>query len=564
MSTAPASRSSLATVMSLISCADLSETQKRDMLSAVRTVARTLGGAPEAIPADVAGLRRRLDAVSPEAIGMARARWANIRSLLNKGLALAGPTMPGRAVAPLRPDWEALAAGLAQNRRIRILPLLRHLGGKGVGPADVGVGDLEDYRRALFEDRLRAGPEKSWDGLVFAWNACRREVTGWPDVVIERESRRETYILPWSSFPASLKADVDAFLDRLSGRDLSEDGPPRPARPSTLQTRERQLRVAASVLTRSGVAVDRICTIADLVTRDHFQKILRFFLDRKDGKPSPMVAQLGAFLKDVARHWVKADEATVEGMKKVVSRLTERRGGMTAKNRERLRPFDDPENVARFLAVPGRIREELERSKTKSPRIRAVRAQTAAAIAILQAAPIRLRNLVELDLNRNMISRGKRLFLVIAEQDVKNGEFIDFELPAETVEILAWYVREHRPHLVEAQSDALFPGGSDGHKSSGLLGSQISKAVKRHTGMDFNPHLFRHAAGKIFLDARPGQYEVVRRVLGHRSIETTTRIYAGAETRSAGSHFAAVIADRRREIESAAKAKRPRRAKASS
>jgi integrase len=73
--------------------------------------------------------------------------------------------------------------------------------------------------------------------------------------------------------------------------------------------------------------------------------------------------------------------------------------------------------------------------------------------------------------------------------------------------------------------------------------------VFRYTGLRFNAHLFRHAAGKIFLDARPGHYEVVRRVLGHRSIATTTSLYTGAETRSAGLHFAAVIAERRRALE---------------
>jgi hypothetical protein len=41
----------------------------------------------------------------------------------------------------------------------------------------------------------------------------------------------------------------------------------------------------------------------------------------------------------------------------------------------------------------------------------------------------------------------------------------------------------------------------------------------------------------------------VRRVLGHRAIATTTSIYTGAETRAAGSHFAAVIAERRRAVE---------------
>jgi integrase len=79
----------------------------------------------------------------------------------------------------------------------------------------------------------------------------------------------------------------------------------------------------------------------------------------------------------------------------------------------------------------------------------------------------------------------------------------------------------------------------------------------KFTGLKINPHLFRHIAGKLFLDARPGQYEVVRRVLGHRSIATTTSIYAGAETRAAGQHFAAVIAERRRALQDKQSARAP-------
>jgi integrase len=138
---------------------------------------------------------------------------------------------------------------------------------------------------------------------------------------------------------------------------------------------------------------------------------------------------------------------------------------------------------------------------------------------------------------------------MIPEDEVKNREPIDFELPAETRDLLAWYVREHRPSLLREPSGALFPGRGSKAKSSGALASQIVRTVFRYTGLRFNPHLFRHAAGKIFLDARPGQYEVLRRVLGHRAIATTTSLYAGAETRSAGSHFAAVIAERRRALE---------------
>ena len=177
--------------------------------------------------------------------------------------------------------------------------------------------------------------------------SARRE--GWPIIVIERPSRRETYVLPWSAFPASLKQDVDRFLDRLSGTDLSDDGPRRPVRPVTLQKREQQLRISASALVHRGHDAHTIRSIAELLSFERYQEILRFFLDRHGGQTSPHVGQLAAFLKDTARHWLKVDEPMLERFKKIASRLAVPRGGMTAKNREGLRPV-------RRLAAPDPFR----------------------------------------------------------------------------------------------------------------------------------------------------------------------------------------------------------------
>jgi hypothetical protein len=280
--------------------------------------------------------------------------------------------------------------------------------------------------------------------------------------------------------------------------------------------------------------------LAEIVTLERFKLILRFLLDRHDGQTSPQVEQMATFLKGVAKHWAEADDLTVFRMQKVASKVSTGRRGLTAKNRERLRPFDDPRTVAIFLGLPQRIRHEVERDR-RAPKLKAIDAQMAAAISIQQAVPLRLGNLAAIDMRKNLIARGKSVYLVIAEGDTKNCEPIDFELPAPTVEIIiAWYVREYRPHLVRAPTDALFPGEGSGPKAAYGLGPQIKDAVFRLTGLKVNAHLFRHA-GKIFLDQRPGQYEVVRQVLRHRSIETTTSFYSGAETRSAGQHFSSVI-----------------------
>ena len=110
MSTELTSRLSLADLIPLIQNGNLTALQKRDMVSAVKAVARVLEAELEQVPARTGDLRRRLEQVSPEAIGMSVARWRNIRSLLAKALALAAPVMPSRTVEPLLPAWETLAA----------------------------------------------------------------------------------------------------------------------------------------------------------------------------------------------------------------------------------------------------------------------------------------------------------------------------------------------------------------------------------------------------------------------------------------------------------------------
>ena len=540
MTAAEPSRTTLADLIPLIEKANLSHIQKRDQISAIRTLARLLDARVDEIDADPARLRRRLETIAPEAVGLSRGRWNNIRSLIGKALALARPILPGRETARLLPEWEALFASLTRNRATGLLAMARYLSVRNVRPDDATLANLAGYHEAILGDQLRAKPEETWDTIVWTWNACRREIPGWPDIEIPRESRREVYVLPWSDFLPSLKADVDAFLLRLSGADLSEDGPARPARPATLKTREKQLRLAASALVRKGIDPESIRSLTDIVTLERFKLVLQFLLDRHDGQTSPQVAQIAGFLKGVARHWAKADDLTLLPMQNVVSRLSTGRRGLTAKNRERLRPFDDPQAVALFLGLPQHIRSEIDKD-SRSPKRKAITAQVAAAIAILHTVPLRIGNLAKIDILKNLIARGKRVYLVISEGDTKNGEPVDFELPMEVVEILGWYIREYRPHLVHAPTQALFPGAGSGPKSAQGFGAQIKATSFQFTGLKLNPHLFRHAGAKIFLDQRPGQYEVVRQVLGHRSIETTTSFYAGAETRSAGHHYASVI-----------------------
>ena len=65
--------------------------------------------------------------------------------------------------------------------------------------------------------------------------------------------------------------------------------------------------------------------------------------------------------------------------------------------------------------------------------------------------------------------------------------------------------------------------------TSASLARSIRDGIKRELGLTINAHLFRHLGAFLHLSSNPGDYETVRQVLGHKSIQTTIAFYAGIE-----------------------------------
>ncbi len=104
------------------------------------------------------------------------------------------------------------------------------------------------------------------------------------------------------------------------------------------------------------------------------------------------------------------------------------------------------------------------------------------------------------------------------------------------------YIYHHRPQLMRGfNHDWLFAGDSEEHKVTNCLSEQISERLWKELELKITPHQFRHAAAYIMLKADPGNYELVRRVLGHRNIETTRNFYIGLETLEATRLFGEMV-----------------------
>jgi integrase len=96
---------------------------------------------------------------------------------------------------------------------------------------------------------------------------------------------------------------------------------------------------------------------------------------------------------------------------------------------------------------------------------------------------------------------------------------------------------------IEEQNLLPVPGAGPEHKNTKTLSEQILLRLWKELGLEATPHQFRHAAAYIMLKADPGNYELVRRVLGHRSITTTLNFYIGLETLEATRLFGEMVTD---------------------
>jgi integrase len=141
-----------------------------------------------------------------------------------------------------------------------------------------------------------------------------------------------------------------------------------------------------------------------------------------------------------------------------------------------------------------------------------------------------------------------RARLALPASEVKNRRDLEHPLPPWVVQLLDRYLARGRPVLAPHPGPWLFPGAAAGEpKTAQALRQRVKDATERELGLRLTPHQFRHACGLVYLTAHPGGHEVVRHLLGHRSIATTIKHYAGLGTAAALRRYDAVVLERRQE-----------------
>jgi integrase len=524
----------------------LSSTRRRDLRSGVTSFAKLRGQPPAAIPLDLADIRKALDDMEPAWAKLSRKRWANLRSDLAAAIGASG-VLPMLKTADIDLDeaWRDVLARTDRRVRLGLLRFAKWASLRGILPQAVDDDTMERFVAELDGASLvrnfhlvRGTVGKWWNALVGL------HVTLGLQPVAVRSNRRQPTRISWHRLPPSFREDVERYLRWAAVPEpLAEGARARALAPKTLRLQRDHIRSATTAAVAAGVPIEQLTSLASLVESDNFRTLLGYRW-REDGR------QLSAYthgvtitLIAIAVEWMRAPADQIATLKALRSRLGRLRNGLTDKNKAVLRLFDDPRLIVTLVQLPDTLWGAARRGLTNSARS-FIDLQTALAIDLLIHVPLRMQNLSRLRFDQHLHwpqGRGKPGLVTFRSDETKNNVVLEYEIPAALADRLYTYRNEIAPAVIGERPDAVFITRAGRPRSQAAVSVAIAKTVVRQLGVRITPHQYRHLAAKIALDANPGAYELVRQLLGHTNLRTTTSFYAGLDTRRAGRAHAELV-----------------------
>jgi integrase len=460
--------------------------------------------------------------------------------------------------APLVPAWENLRAEIKNGvARSRLSSFMRFCSASDIALAEVDEAIVDRFLgyRSQSGKPVKAAFRHL---LARAWNANVGKIPDWPVRRLVEPPVKPNVEIAWEAFPEGLRRDVERYLRGLTKVRRNRIGQRiRPLKASTIATRRRELAAAARMAVKTGVAIEALNSLAALLDPAVAEKLLDAYWARNGENPKAFTVDLAGRFLGIAKETKCLDDAACDSLDAMLRDLDERRPeGMTDKNIAFIRQVLTPGVWGRVVKLPLGMMATARSWQTHMPVRAAVTAQLAIAIAILTVAPVRLANLTSIRLGTNLIKPNgpdSNYWLAFPDFDVKNRVKLEYPLEDYITQLIDEYVHDFRPTLLRGQNeDWLFPGQGGRTKGKICLSGQITERIYKATGLRMTVHQFRHAAGAIILKKRPGEYELVRRLLGHRTVQTTINCYIGLENIQASEIFSKIVMEQMGEVLEAA------------
>jgi integrase len=511
---------------------DETPSRKARVRAAVATIGRLLHLPAAQIPAQATFLMRRLGHLKHRPTGLTPKSLANCKAELRH---LVRTLYGGGRRSHIRmpsPEWIALSDAVPDERwGWKLSRFMAFASTDGITPQQVDDAFVARFRAAMHESGEVPKPEQHVRQVMHTWNRLAERVPelGLTPLAIPAR-RRPGWTIEPARFPASFQQEVDGWIERLSKVDPEAEGERRRAlRPASLKLHQHTLYKAASALVFTGRPIEEVSSLACLVQIDAFKIIMKYLRERQGGQPTTALLGVAHVLRAVARHHASVGDAVLNRMKAICANYQVDDSGRS-KSHDRLANFEDDRLLGALVHLPGRLLGEAESPKTSKARKRLL-AQIAVAIEIELNAPIRLANLVSVNLERHVqairVKSERRWIVRFDRHETKNRSLLTYELAHVSVREMERAFKIYQP-----TNGWLFPGtGKSGHKLASTLGNQIKREVERRLGVPFNAHLFRGLVATTQVRESENGFEVARAMLGDRNDRVVRNHYTHAAER---------------------------------
>jgi integrase len=534
----------------------LSDTRRRDLRSAVTSFAALMDTSPAHVALDLGAIRSVLDLMVPIQAKVSRKRWANLRSDLSGAIAASGlRPMVKTSNVELSESWVALLAKVPDRKmRDGLSRFSRWASERQIAPRDVNKEVVDRFIADLKSSSLVRKIVELGQTIVRSWNrvaqACPEE--GLQEIEVTRRLNGPPRF-SWEQLPESFRQDVAEYLEWASVPNPLDDNARRiPLAPKTRDLRRDHIHSAVTAAVTAEICADQLLDLAQLVQISTFKKILRHRWESEGRKLTAYTHGVAGSLIAIAKEWVRVPNDALAALKVTRSKLGALPIGLTDKNKDTLRQFNDKQLLGRLLSLPDKLWRQAA-TELKTSRRGFVDLQNALAIDILLIAPLRMKNLTALKFEEHIQwpqGQGKPAVILFKADETKNDVPLEFELSPELSNRFHLYRNQLAPTVIGKRPERLFVTWRGKPRTQAALAVAIETTVLKHVGVRLTPHQFRHLAAKLILDRNPAAYELVRELMGHKNMQTTTNFYAGIDTRRAGrAHLELIAKIRRREVD---------------
>jgi hypothetical protein len=177
----------------------LADTRRREMASALKTVAIAVRKPLEMISTCPRALRPMLVGLTPTIVGVSAGRWRNTLSFLGGALRHQDPDfVPRRHDLKPSPAW-ASCLGLLKDgphTTYYLGKLARYATQRGVEPAAINDASMAQFEEDLTSRSLVTEPARLAREAAKAWNCASDTYLGWPQQRLTIPDNRELFSLP--------------------------------------------------------------------------------------------------------------------------------------------------------------------------------------------------------------------------------------------------------------------------------------------------------------------------------------------------------------------------------